>query len=261
MKLDKYSLYERSTQSPKVHIPWFASMYKEIRGKEARKMREDFCGTFALCCEWVRQHPDNTALGLDLDPEPIGYGKKKHLVRLKPAQQKRITLREKDVLVPTPTKSDLIIACNFSFYIFKQRALLRKYFESCLRSLNSQGILILEMAGGPGMTKTFKERKTVKGKNKFVYIWDQKSFDPITHDAQYAIHFELPSGQKVKNAFTYDWRLWSVPEIREILEEAGFSKSIVYWETSHKGEGTGEYLPAETAENDFAWIAYVVGVR
>ena len=259
--IDKYSLYEQSTQSPSVHIPFFSTLYEQIQGKPAYHLREDFCGTFLLCCEWVKENPQNTAVGLDLDPEPLRYGKKNHFARLNPSQKKRVTVLQKDVLIPTSPLIDLVIACNFSFYIFKTRELLSRYFQSVRRSLNSKGIVVLEMAGGPGMTKTFKERKTVKGKQKFVYTWDQKSFDPISHDARYAIHFKLPSGQVIKNAFEYDWRLWTIPEVRELLAEAGFSKSLVFWEASHKGEGTGEYVPVDVADNDYAWIAYVVGVK
>jgi len=106
------------------------------------------------------------------------------------------------------------------------------------------------------------ERRVVKisPKKKFTYVWDQKTFDPITHDATYAIHFHFPSGKKIRDAFTYDWRVWTIPEIREILLEAGFSRTVVYWETSFKGEGTGEFLPMEHGDNAYSWIAYVIGL-
>lgn len=262
--IDKYAFYQSSTQSPDVHIPLFTSVYQEIRGKAPRRLREDFCGTFLLCCEWVRFHPENTAIGLDLDPEPLTYGRKNNLSQLKPTQKKRVQVFKQDVLKTHTAKlqvSDIVIACNFSFYIFKERQLLLKYFKAVCRSLHSSGVLILEMAGGPGMIHKAKEQKTVKEHGKFVYVWDQKSFDPVTHDAHYSIHFKLPSGKVLKDAFVYDWRLWSIPEVRELLAEAGFTKSLVYWETSHKGKGTGEYAPVENADNDFAWVAYVVGVK
>jgi hypothetical protein len=261
--ISKYELYENSVQSPENDIEWVSSMYKEIKGKEARHLREDFCGTFQMSCKWVERHAENTAIGIDLDPEPLAYGRKNNRSRLSSNQKKRIQLLQANVLTPTLPKRDLIIVGNFSFFVFKERKSLLNYFQSCVKSLNSEGLLMLEMAGGPGMIATSRERKTVtlKGKKKFVYIWDQQYFDPITHQANYAIHFKLPNGEMLKNQFTYDWRLWTIPEVREAMEEAGFSKTHVFWETEHKGEGTGEYVRTDTGDNAFAWIAYVVGER
>ena len=106
-----------------------------------------------------------------------------------------------------------------------------------------------------------RERKTLRSKEtgKFKYVWHQRSFDPITHNAQYSIHFQLSDGEWKKDAFTYDWRLWTIPEVRECMKEAGFKNTCVYWETSHKGEGTGEYIRTESGDNAFAWVAYIVG--
>lgn len=257
--MDKYALYEASVQSPETHLDMFCSMYQEAYGEEPRHLREDFCGTFRLSSEWVKRHPENKAVGLDLDPEPLGYGKKKHWSRLNSDQKKRLEVVQADVLRPIHRKSQLVIACNFSFFIFKDRKTLLAYFKNCLRSLSKNGALILEAAGGPGMIAPMREQKKVKGArgNPFTYIWHQRSFDPISHDARYSIHFKFPNGKTLKDAFVYDWRLWTLPELRELLAEAGFKRVYVYWETSHRGEGTGEYARAETADNDYAWIAYL----
>jgi SAM-dependent methyltransferase len=260
---NKYSLYELSVQTPNFHTEWFYKLYQEVTQKEARSLREDFCGTFQMSCEWVQLHPKNTALSLDLDPEPLKYGKDNNRTKLSDHQKRRLRVVQQDVLIPTQQLSDLIIACNFSFFIFKQRELLRKYFKSCLQSLNPGGVLLLETVGGPGMIEHGRETKTVQWnkQKKFKYTWHQKVFDPITHFGQYAIHWKLWDGTILKDAFTYDWRLWSIPELREILAEAGFSKSLVYWETEHRGRGTGEYMQMENGDNAFSWIAYVLGVK
>jgi hypothetical protein len=59
-------------------------------------------------------------------------------------------------------------------------------------------------------------------------------------------------------AFSYEWRLWSLPEIREVLEEAGFKNVTVWWEGTEEdtGEGDGEFEPAERGEACPGWIAY-----
>ena len=108
----------------------------------------------------------------------------------------------------TRPQVDIVLAGNFSFYIFKDRALLKRYFECVRRSLKSGGLFIMEMGGGPGMISKMKEWKHVSlpRKKKFTYVWDQISFDPITHDVRYAIHFSVGK-RKIQNAFEYDWRL------------------------------------------------------
>jgi hypothetical protein len=259
----KYRLYEKSVQSPKVHIDLVEGIARRLRKKPTRRLREDFCGTFLLCCEWVKRNPNYFALGLDLDPEPVQFGKIHHYSQLSRDEKKRLQIQTADVRIPTTPRSDLIIVGNFSFFIFQDRKNLIRYFKSCLQSLSQEGLLILELAGGPGMITASRERRTVRlGKDeKALYVWHQKSFDPILRRAEYAIHFRLPSGTWMKDAFTYDWRLWTIPEIRDALADAGFKKSFVYWETDHQGEGTGEYALSETGDNAFAWIAYIVGMR
>ena len=80
---------------------------------------------------------------------------------------------------------------------------------------------------------------------------------------QFCIHFRFKDGSALSRAFQYDWRLWTLPEIRELLIEAGFERADVYWEGTDKetGEGTDVYRRREHAESDPAWIAYVVGVK
>ena len=263
MKYNKYAFYERAVQTPEQHVEQFVGIYREINGTYARTLREDFCGTFRISCEWVKRNRKNEAIGLDLDPEPLAYGRTHHRSKLSAEQKKRLTVLRQNVLSVTSPLADLIVAGNFSFYIFKQRKLLLDYFRNCRKSLRKNGTVILEMSGGPGMIEPIRERVPIYGREGrlFSYIWHQKSYDPITHDAQYAIHFQLPTGETKKDVFTYDWRLWTIAEVRELLEEAGFARSTVYWETSHRGKGTGEYAQAEKGDNAYAWIAYVVGIK
>jgi hypothetical protein len=74
------------------------------------------------------------------------------------------------------------------------------------------------------------------------------------------IHFEFPDGSRMAKAFSYHWRLWTLPELREILLEAGFRKADVYWEGTDEetGEGNGEYQPCEIGDADAGWVCYVV---
>lgn len=214
--------------------------------------------------EWVRSAKDRTALGLDLDPEPIGYYERFHRSELKADEQTRLRHELKNVLEPTREKFDLIAACNFSFFIFKERETLLKYFKAARMSLKPGGALFLEMAGGEGMQESMEEKRmfTAPGIGRVKYVWEQDDFDALQAINDYAIHFQLPNKRWIKNAFEYHWRLWGIREIRELLAEAGFSKSHVFWEDSDRqGNGTGEYVPMEEGDPSHAWIAYVAGIR
>jgi SAM-dependent methyltransferase len=263
MRRNKYFLYENAVQSPEAHAEWFDHIFQEIRRRPALSFREDFCGTFKLSCEWVRLGPKKTAIGIDLDPEPLAYGKRVNLSALKPEEQKRVKLFRKNVLNAKVPKADIIAACNFSFFIFKKRSELIAYFRSCLKSLDRGGMLVLEVGGGPGMIKKMLEKKTVKAPGlpkTYTYVWDQRTFNPINHEATYAIHFKFRDGTQMKNAFTYDWRMWSMPELRDILVEAGFKDTTVYWEAADRGEPTGEFVRTENGDNAYSWIAYMIGL-
>ena len=265
MKFDKYLYYEHSVQSPEEHVKIYGNMFRNIRGREAKTLREDFCGTFLISCEWVKSMKDRIAFGLDLDAEPVNYGKKHGFKKLTREQKARVNVALQDVCVPTRQKFDVIGAANFSFNIFKERKALKKYFTAARKSLNKDGIFNVELAGGPGFICRQKERKTyhVKeiGRGKYTYYWDQQSFDPITQHGMYAIHFKTPQGVLHKNCFTYDWRVWSIPELKDLMIECGFKKVQVYWEEEDKnGDGTGEYVAMDSGDNAHAWIAFVVGI-
>lgn len=264
-RFDRYQLYERSVQTPKDQVDIFEQIYKDVHnGKAPHSLREDFCGTFMISCEWVKKDPKNHAMGLDISSEPLDYGKKHHYPKLTADEKKRLQILKKNAISVTHPKSDVVAACNFSFYFFMEFKTLVTYFKKARASLKPGGLLLLEMVGGPEMMQEMKERKrfTKNGELWFTYIWDQQWFDPVTHSCRYAIDFKMANGKYHKEAFVYDWRLWTVPEVRAALHEAGFSQSYAYWEKEDKdGNDTGEFHSVKWARNDEAWIAYIVGKK
>jgi len=261
---EKYGIYEISVQDPEEHIRMFNFIHSEVVGRAPRILREDFCGTFWISTEWVKSNSANEAICLDLDSEPLAHGKVFHYKTLNSEQKKRIEILKQNVISVTMKKADIVAACNFSFYIFKERNTLVDYFRKALASLTPGGVFILEMAGGPGFIEKDKERRTVKSDKfgKFQYMWHQKSFNPITHDGLYSINFKFPDGSKVKDAFVYDWRVWTLPEIFDAMRDAGFVDPHVYWEEEdEEGEGTGEYVRTTEGDSSHSWITYAVGVK
>lgn len=260
-RVDRYDLYLRAVQAPEHEIPIFDRAYRKHFGKPPRVLREDFCGTFAVCCEWVKSRPDRVAVGVDLDPEPLAWGKTRHLSELEIDQQKRVSLLQDDVRSVNGSKADVVTAQNFSFFVFKTRDELLTYFRAAYENLASKGVFVLDMMGGHESMEEDREEVTeFKG---FDYVWDQVRFDPITHDCTFHIHFRFKDGSEMNRAFSYKWRFWMLPEVRELLEEAGFSRVDIYWEgTDPKtGEGNDVFRIRRQAPGDPAWICYVVAVK
>jgi hypothetical protein len=256
---DKYEYYTKSVQSPEADTSFFLSTYKELRNKSPRIFREDFCGTFALSRSWVKMSKDHVAYGIDLDREPIIYGRKVEKEELNAAQKERLKIYNKNVLAPDLPGGDIIGALNFSHYIFKERKDMKTYFENCLDSLNKDGIFIVDCFGGTESQEPTEERTN---HGSYYYFWDQDSFDPVTNYAKFYIHFQIKGKKRIKNVFTYDWRIWSIPELRDLMMEAGFKRTHVYWEgTTRKGEGNGVFKRTEKGEVCESWIAYVVGEK
>ncbi len=257
---DRHRLYQLAVQCVESEIDMVDQTYKEIRGKHAAKLREDFCGTGNTSCEWVRRRRGNTAIGFDLDTEVLEWGRRENVAKMSKQRQERVQLLEGDVLQAGATDADIILAMNFSYLIFKTRDRLRDYFRAARAGLAERGLLMLDGYGGHDSWRTIREKTKL---DDFTYFWDQRKFNPITNEILCHIHFKFRDGSKMKRAFTYDWRMWTLPEIREVLAEAGFSKSTVYWEgTDEKtGEGNDIYTPTEVGEDDPSWIVYIVAEK
>ena len=164
-----------------------------------------------------------------------------------------------DVRTVVTDPVDILVAFNFSYFYFKTRTEMRDYFARAHASLNPDGLFFLDAFGG---SDAFDEQKEKTKHDGFTYVWDQAKFEPVTGRILCHIHFKFPDGSKIKNAFTYDWRLWTLPELRELLTEAGFSKVRVYWEGDDgEGGGNGEFTEHATGEADLAWIAYLVAEK
>lgn len=259
-RADKYEYYQRAVQVPEEDVKFFRKIYRAEFGEDPRILREDFCGTALCCCKWVEAHPENRAYGIDLDPEPLEWGKKHNLSELNDTQRKRVELIEGNALDGGTPLADVVSALNFSFFCFKERAALLDYFRKAYAHIKDDGLFVIDMEGGwEALDESFEERE----EDGFNYEWEQLKFCAITHHAHCAIHFEFEDGSRMDRAFEYDWRIWTMPEIRDILLEAGFKRADVYWEgwDEELEEGDGVFSLTHHAENCESWIAYVVGVK
>ena len=255
---DRHVLYELSVQDALSEVRFIDRVYKKANGRPPTTLREDFCGTALLCAEWVKRKP-RKAVGIDLDPEVLAWGIEHNLAPIgEPG--KRVKLREQDVRAKCPGRFDVSVGLNFSYFIFRTREELRGYFKNVRSSMQRDGIFILDAYGGWEAMEPMEEPRLIE--EGFTYTWDQDKIDPINNAIVNYIHFEFRDGSKMRKAFTYEWRMWSLQEIRELLAEAGFSSSTVYWEDADDdGEGSGVFRPRKAVENEAAWVAYIVAQR
>ncbi|MBK6923254.1 MAG: class I SAM-dependent methyltransferase [Deltaproteobacteria bacterium] len=258
-RADRHVLYQSSVQVPEGDIAIFEQIFRSLGRRKPLTMREDFCGTAYLSTTWVKSDPKRRAVGIDLDEPTLEWGRQHNLSTLTPAQRKRITLHQADVLDGVGEKTEFTCALNFSYQVFKTRELLRRYFERVRDCLTDDGVFITELYGGTEAVIELEDERQCKG---FVYVWEQASYNPITHDTLCHIHYRFPDRSRLKQAFTYDWRLWTIPELRELLQEAGFREVQVWWEgVDEDGEGSGDYQPTECEENQESWLVYIVAIK
>ncbi|MBS0196136.1 MAG: class I SAM-dependent methyltransferase [Planctomycetes bacterium] len=258
---DKHRLYEWAVQCPEADLDFADRVFRRTRGRLPSRLREDFCGTAATASEWVARRKTNTAVGVDLSAPTLAWGKANHVSRLPADAANRLSLLCRNVLSPgrQAKEMDMIFAMNFSYFVFKERDLLLRYLDSVRRSLNKQGMFVLDHYGGYEAMMVQQERRRQKG---FTYVWDQAAYNPINGDKLCHIHFEFRDGSEMKRAFKYDWRLWTLPELQDAMREVGFRNVTVYWEgDDHKGGGNGVFRAQKVGDPCASYICYVTGDR
>ena len=256
---DRHDLYERSVQNPPGDAKLFARFFQKIRGYEAMRMREDFCGTAVLSLAWVQSKRGRTAVGIDLCQNTLDWGLTPRIQPKGPPRTDRVELICGDVCDPHDTKADLACALNFSYCCLKTRADLLKYFRSVYAGLEDHGLFVLDVLGG---TEAMDSGITEHDYGDFTYRWEQAQFNITNHELACYIHFLFPDGSQLARAFSYDWRLWMLPELQELLREAGFTTIHVYWEkTDQQGEGIGVFFEPAHIPNQQLWWTYVVAEK
>ena len=258
-RAEVHALYQQAVQCVEAEIDFVDEIFAKLRRRKARHLREDFCGTASAACEWVgaagrtgRWPSTSTPRSWRGDAGTTSS---------------RWGDRRGGSSWSTPTcwrwdrpGMDAVLAMNFSYWVLHTRAALRGYFEKVRDALAADGVFFLDAYGG---YDAFREMKETTENEGFTYVWDQAWYDPITGRSRCRIHFRFPDGSGIEDAFVYEWRLWTLPEIREVLEEAGFRDVTVYWQGTDRrtGEGNGVFTPAEHGEADAGWITYVTALK
>ncbi len=268
--IDRHVLYEASVQSTDFELDLVSRIFKAKRGRLPLFLREDFCGTAALAVDWIQRAPGNLAIGVDLHRATLDWGIKNHLPRLG-NEVHRLRLICDDVLHVSEPKVEAIVAFNYSYQVFKTRERLRTYFENAYRTLTEDGIFVVDIFGGTEAVTELVEEREIPASVRldgttvpaFTYIWEQARFNPVDHSLLCKIHFRPKNGPEIRNAFRYDWRLWMLPELQELMHEVGFRSVEVYvdgWD-DRKNEADNVYRRRTYFENIAGWLGYVIGIK
>ncbi|MEM7248948.1 MAG: class I SAM-dependent methyltransferase [Acidobacteriota bacterium] len=254
--VDRHRLYEKAVQCPEADLRFARRMFRRHQpDRPLLDIREDFCGTALLACEWVAGGKDRRAFGVDLDGDTLDWGREHNLSPLGKAA-KRVTLVEGNVLDAKVPKVDLTLALNFSYFCFTERRDLVAYYSAARAGLRSGGLFVMDIFGGTEAMDTSEEKTKKDG---FTFVWEQAKFNPINHAMRCHIHFHFRDGSKLHRAFSYQWRFWTVPEIRDCLLEAGFEDVEFYWEGfDEDGDGNGIFRRVKNVEQAEGFIAYIV---
>lgn len=254
--LDRFALYELCAQAPTRD----ARVLAAIHGGPARVLGEDFCGTAALSRAWADLDPRNRAVAVDHDAATLARA----------ASHRRVGLIRADVMeVREP--ADVIAVLNFSIGELHRRAGLVRYLAHARARLRKRGAFVCDIYGGADshLTGTVEQRVTGPGRERITYFWEQRTADPFTGRVVNAMHFAVRPARggrarRIDDAFVYDWRLWSVPELREAMAEAGFASTSVYSRVPDAVDTDGGFhmLPIDdAAEIGDSFSVYVVGRR
>lgn len=273
---DKYTLYQIAVNSPKHDVNLFNNVYCAYRGTRAVVFREDFCGTALMCAEWVKRHVQNIAIGIDVDAPTLVWAQKQNLASLGGAAE-RVRLIQADVLAfqqssvkPREQDSqdidlqpDIVCTYNFSCCLLHTRVELLKYFRNVRSALKSNGLFFFDLFGG---VQAIQPSKSEKDYGSFKYEFEQSFFDPISNTTRIHLHFRFPDGSAIRSAFSYFFRLWSIREAREVLEDAGFSSSRVWFSGNVRNSGDVLHTYREIKQGETpspqdceAWNAIIVG--
>ncbi len=231
---------------------------RAMHGGDAHVLCEDFCGTAALSRAWCEMVRGGRAIGVDLSDEVLERGR-----RDKPES---LTLRKGDA-TRSDDRGDIVFVGNFSIGEIHERPALVRYLARCRRRLHEGGIFVCDTYGGESaLREGFVHRPHPLGDGRIVrYTWEQREVDPLTNMVINAMHFRIERAgvieEELTDAFVYHWRLWSVPELRDAMRQAGFDRVEVYEKLPDAvdDDGNAHVLPIHDVEDPEGFIVCVCG--
>jgi hypothetical protein len=259
----KLDLYRLAVQWPQAETHFLLNTYAHHhRGAWPTLLKEDFAGTAAVAAAWTQLDEDQRAIAVDAHGPTVRRAQRMY------RDIDRLTIVEADVLDVRSPKVDIVAAMNFSTFIYHDRTAMLRYMRHARASLRDGGLLMLDVFGGSGAMRAGVQTRDVRppedeGVQPFEYQWEQRGYDAVSGRIDCRIHFRLADGTAYRDAFRYDWRLWSLAELTELLAAAKFASSQVWCDgyDAATGSGDGDYRPVASMPQRDDWVAYVVAVR
>lgn len=236
---DRHTLYEACVQRPGI----CAALLRGLWGRSgAGVLREDFCGTAAVSREWTKLGAGFEAMGVDLDAEVLEAGRARSV---RTGVEGRVQLVSGDATAAAgaeddATSADVVYVGNFSIGEIHEREVLVRYLRASERRLRPDGVFVCDTYAGESAFRTGYAQRThaVEADVADGYrgirvhcIWEQREADLLNARVCNAIHFRVEQRGEVTHelfdAFVYRWRLWTVPELRDAMIEAGFARADV----------------------------------
>lgn len=266
--MSRHELYEACVQSPEDAVP----LLRAIHGGDPAVLGEDFAGTAALSRAWVLADPSARAIAVELDAATLAEAGRR--AEAAGADAARLELVHGDVRTATDRRrhaADVVYVGNFSIGELTTRGDLVAYLRHVRSRLRPGGVFACDVYGGQSayMLGTAERPEPGPGGETIIYTWEQREADPLTGRVVNALHFEVldadgSSAGMMRDAFAYHWRLWSVPELRDAMAEAGFASSEVHGRQPDAVDGDGEVYVRPISgpdELDESFDVLVVGRR
>ncbi|KAG9455069.1 hypothetical protein H6P81_007973 [Aristolochia fimbriata] len=196
-----------------------------------------------------------------------------HATALKPNEQfdpqKHIDCKGCTKKIDSLPGRDIVCAFNYSCCCLQSRAELIVYFKHAHSCLSRKGgIFVMDLYGGTSSEAKLRLKRRF---SNFTYVWEQEDFDIINRTTRISLHFHVGKREIIPHAFSYNWRLWSLPEIKDCLLEAGF-RYVHFWirempDTNERGNSEEfnagrdvKYEELSSFQQRDAWNAYIVAV-
>lgn len=260
---DIFQCYERAVQDTKNEVRNLVNIYSELISENDNTiipeqrvpliLQEDFCGTAALCRQWVQGDPCRSAIAIDIDPTVLLYARKKNAEL---GLERLIDVIEGDVSY-TAAKAqapNILVAFNYGISYFHSYSDLVRYFRRCRSCLAENGVLFCDL-----FNVRCVQNMVRKDFDSFQYIFEQNPTNLMDNTFRCSISFKFPDRSSIRKAFCYHFRAWTIAEVKEAMSLAGFQKVVVYVCYEHDTRTTFIRVLDKLMECSEAWHAYIVG--
>ena len=241
-------------------IEFVDNRFKALRGRRARLLREDFCGTANVSCEVGFRPPRQRAPSVSISTARCCSGQRSIICcssHASPAAADRPTLRKR--AIKTYTDQPTSFGNEFRYLAVQGAQGVERYFRR-VRGFAGRGrhpvsrrLWRLRLF----QREIVEEQEIEEG--GFTYVWGAGEVRACQRQPDLPIHFDFPDGSRLERAFSYDCAC-GLPEIRELVGGSRLPQICVYWQGwDERQEADGDFKPVSEGEADAGGSSYLGG--